>query len=194
MTAVVIIREAVRGSAGAELCSGEGFDGGADGDVSAGCRGGVEAGVGPAGRGRDLVADGFGEAGVQGERGGEVLDGGVGVALVFGEDVADDVGSFEADGELPAGAVVPGAGEEGAEGLEHGGGGEVEGSLAAGAVVGDVLYQLGGAADGLPVDAGLVGDDGVALNAGEGGEGDLEQVHGGGASRCRASWRGRRWG
>src|ERR1700755_1780322 len=34
--------------------------------------------------------------------------------------------------------------------------------------------------DSLPVDAGLVGDDGVAFDAGKGGEGDLEQVHGGG--------------
>ena len=37
---------------------------------------------------------------------------GFGVALVFGEDVADYVCSFESDGELAAGTVVLGAGEE----------------------------------------------------------------------------------
>ena len=115
---------------------------------------------------------------MDGEGGGEVACGGFGVALVFGEDVADYVGSFEADGELSAGAVVPGAGEEWAVGFEHGGCGEVEGALRVRAVGGDVLTSSRGAGDGLPVDAGVVGDDGAGVEVRQGGESALEEVHG----------------
>ena len=101
------------GAAGAELRSGEGLDGGADGDVAERGRGGIDSGVGPAGFGGDFFADGFCYGCVFGECGGEVGDGGFDVALVFGEDTEDDVGAFEADGELFARADVVGAGEEG---------------------------------------------------------------------------------
>ena len=166
------------GSAGSEAGAGEGFDGGADGDVAEGRGGGIDAHVGPVRGGGDFVAHGVGYFGVDGERGGEVACGGFGVAFVFGEYVADYVGSFKADGELSAGAVVPGAGVEGAVGFEHGGGGEVEGALRVGAVSGDVLDEFGGAGDGLPVNAGFVGDDGAGVEVREGGESALEEVHG----------------
>ena len=130
------------------------------------------------GGGGDFVAYGVGYFGVDGEGGGEVGGGGVGVAFVFGEDVADYVGAFKADGELSAGAVVPGAGEEGAVGFEHGGCGEVEGALRVRAVGGDVLDEFAGAGDGLPVDAGVVGDDGAGVEVRQGGESALEEVHG----------------
>ena len=46
------------------------------------------------------------------------------------------------------------------------------------AVGGDVLNEFGGAGDGFPVDAGVVGNDGAGVEVGEGGEGALEEVHG----------------
>ena len=143
--------------------------------------------------GGDFVAYGVGYFGVDGEGGGEIACGGFGVALVFGEDVADYVGSFEADGELSAGAVVPGAGEEWAVGFEHRGCGEVEGALRVRAVGGDVLDEFGGAGDGLPVDAGVVGDDGAGVEVRRGWR---ERARGGAwlwDRRCRGAWRGRCW-
>ena len=43
----------------------------------------------------------------------------------------------------------------------------------------DVLNELGGAGDGLPMYAGFVGDDGAGVEVREGGESSLEEVHGG---------------
>ena len=65
---------------------------------------------------------------------------------------------------------MPGAGEERAVGLEHGGCGEVEGALRVRAVGGDVLDEFAGAGDALPVNPGIVGDDGACVQVRQGGE------------------------
>src|ERR1700723_1631202 len=166
-------------AARAEAGAGEGFDGGTNGDVAERRGGGVDAHVGPVCGGGDFVAYRVGYFGVDREGRDEIGSGGVDVTFIFGEDFADDVGSFKADGELSAGAVVPGAGEEGAVRFQQRGGSEVEGALCVRAVSRDVLDQFSGAGDGLPVDARVVGDDGAGVEVRQGGERALEQMHGG---------------
>src|SRR6202049_2104523 len=89
------------------------------------------------------------------------------VSLIFGEDVADDVCSFETNRELSASAGVIRTGEEWRKRLRHGRGREVESSFAVWTVLAHILHEFGGAANCPPMNSRFVGDDCAGRNVWE---------------------------
>src|SRR6266436_1882819 len=101
------------------------------------------------------------------------------VSLIFGEDVADDVSSFETNRELPASAGVIRTGEEWRKRLQHGRGREVESSLAVWTVLADILHEFGRAMNRPPMNSRFVGDDCAGRDVPQSRERSFEEVHGG---------------
>src|SRR5665213_964954 len=86
--------------------------------------------------------------------------------------------AFKTNGELSPGARVVRAGKERWQRLEHRGSGEIERSLASWPALGDVLHQFRRAMNRLPMNASLIGNDGIGLDVWQGGEDKLQQMHG----------------
>src|ERR1700722_8536618 len=101
------------------------------------------------------------------------------VSLIFGEDVADDVNSFETNRELSASASVIRTGEEWRKRLQHGRSREVESSLAVWTVLADILHEFGSAANCPPMNSRFVGDDCAGRNVWERRERSFQEMHGG---------------
>src|SRR5580765_7648778 len=113
------------------------------------------------------------------EGNGEVGKSSFHVSLIFGEDVADDVSSFETNRELSASAGVIRTGKERRKGLQHGRGREVESSLAVWTVLADILHEFGGAMNCPPMNSRFVRNDCAGRNVWERRERSFEEVHGG---------------
>src|SRR5260370_12858305 len=111
------------------------------------------------------------------ERNGQVGKGGFGVALIFAEDVEDDISSFKANGKLSASAGVIGTREEWGKRLQHRGGGEIEGPLAMWTVFTDILHEFSGAPNCFPMNAGFVGDDCAGLDVRKSRERPFQEGH-----------------
>jgi len=80
-------------------------------------------------------------------------------------------------GKLSASAGVARTGEKRRKWLQHGRGGEVEVSLAARTVHGDVLHEFSGAANCFPMNSGFLSNDRAGLDIWQGREHPFEEVH-----------------